>query len=245
MEAHESWTLEQALLEFLESHWDQPDEGIWEVRGPRRHFTHSKIMSWVAFDRAIKAVEWFAHDGPVERWRKIRDELHEQVLAHGYNRSIDSFTQSYGSDYVDASLLLIPLVGFLPATDPRVRGTVRAVERQLMRDGLVSRYVIDPSVDGLAGGEGAFLACSFWYVDNLVLQGRHSEARALFERLLGLRNDVGLMAEEYDTALKRQVGNFPQAFSHLALINTAHALSSPDETPLVRSTGSAGLRASD
>jgi GH15 family glucan-1,4-alpha-glucosidase len=231
MEAHQSWNVERALLEFLESNWQEPDEGIWEVRGPRRHFTHSKVMAWVAFDRGIKAVEWFKNEGPVERWRKIRDELHEQVLTLGYSDKLRSFTQAFGSDRLDASLLLSPLVGFLPPGDARVRGTLAAVERTLMQNGLVARYNVESGVDGLPGDEGTFLACSFWYVDNLVLQGRMREARDLFERLLDLRNDVGLLAEEYDVGLGRQVGNFPQAFSHLALVNTAHALSRPEESP--------------
>jgi GH15 family glucan-1,4-alpha-glucosidase len=194
-------------------------------------------MAWVAFDRGVKAVEWFKNDGPVDRWRAIRDELFDQVCAQGYNPSVGAFTQSYGSERLDASLLLIPVVGFLPPNDPRVRGTVEAVERTLMQDGLVARYAVDSGVDGLEGDEGTFLACSFWYVDNLVLQGRMTEARELFERLLSLRNDVGLLAEEYDTRLCRQVGNFPQAFSHLALVNTAHALSLPDESPALHRSG--------
>lgn len=231
MEAHESWHVERALLEFLESNWSEPDEGIWEVRGPRQHFTHSKLMAWVAFDRGIKAVEWFKNDGPVERWRKIRDELHEQIVTLGYSKKLSSFTQAFGSEHLDASLLLIPLVGLLPPGDARVRGTLAAVERRLMQDGLVARYEVESGVDGLSGEEGAFLACSFWYVDNLVLQGRMDEARERFEGLLALRNDVGLLAEEYDARLGRQVGNFPQAFSHLALVNTAHALAQPERSP--------------
>jgi GH15 family glucan-1,4-alpha-glucosidase len=221
------WDLQQALLEFLESNWRQPDEGIWEIRGPRRHFTHSKVMAWVALDRAIKAVELMGHDGPVERWRAVRHELHDEVCREGYDSRRDSFVQFYGADHLDASLLLIPLVGFLPADDPRVKGTVAAIQRELVADGLVHRYPPDGSeaVDGLPPGEGTFLACTFWLADNLALMGRREEALAIFERLLTLRNDVGLLAEEFDPASGRQLGNFPQAFSHVALVNSANYLS--------------------
>jgi GH15 family glucan-1,4-alpha-glucosidase len=219
------WRLEQALLTFLESASELPDEGIWEVRGPRRHFTHSKVMAWVAMDRAVKAVEHFGLKGPVERWRQLRDAVHEQVCREGFNAEIGAFVQSYGATELDASLLLIPLVGFLPASDPRVRGTVEAIERHLMRDGFVDRYTATPSVDGLPPGEGAFLACTFWLADNLLLLGRQDDARRTFERLVGLCNDVGLLAEEYDPVARRQVGNFPQAFSHVGLVNTAMNLS--------------------
>jgi GH15 family glucan-1,4-alpha-glucosidase len=221
------WDLQQALLEFLESKWREPDEGIWEIRGPRRHFTHSKVMAWVALDRAIKAVELLGHDGPVDRWRAVRRELHDEVCREGYDAERDTFVQFYGADHLDASLLQIPLVGFLPAGDPRVKGTVAAIQRELMSDGLVHRYPPEGSqhVDGLPPGEGAFLACTFWLADNLVLMGRHEEALAIFERLLTLRNDVGLLAEEVDPASGRQLGNFPQAFSHVALVNTANYLS--------------------
>jgi GH15 family glucan-1,4-alpha-glucosidase len=215
------WALQRALVTHLEGVWQDPDEGIWEVRGARRHFTHSKVMAWVAFDRTIRSAEEFGLEGPVERWRVVRDQIHADVCERGYNRERGAFVQSYGSEQLDASLLLIPLVGFLPATDARVRGTLEAIGRDLMVDGLVLRYDTRQADDGLAAGEGAFLACSFWYADNLLLQGRRAEARALFERLLGLCNDVGLLAEEYDPAAKRQLGNFPQAFSHLALIGTA------------------------
>ena len=192
LEAEEDgWRLEQALLDFVGEAWEQPDEGIWEVRGPRRHFTHSKVMAWVAFDRAVKAVEQFGLDGPVDRWRRLRDEIHAQVCREGFDAGLDSFVQSYGSKELDASLLMIPLVGFLPADDPRVRGTVEAIERDLMRDGFVARYTAEPAVDGLPPGEGAFLACTFWLADSLHLLGRHDEARRTFERLLALRNDVG------------------------------------------------------
>jgi GH15 family glucan-1,4-alpha-glucosidase len=212
-------------MEFLETAWKEPDEGIWEVRGPRRHFTHSKMMAWVGADRAVKLIEKFGAPGPVDRWKKLRDEIRADVLAHGFNPERKAFVQFYGSDLLDASLLLMPLIGFLPASDPRVISTVNAIERDLITDGLVRRYQTRPEVDGLPPGEGAFLACTFWYADNLALMGRREEAREVFERLLSLRNDVGLLAEEYDTRLKRQVGNFPQAFSHVSLINTAHNLS--------------------
>jgi GH15 family glucan-1,4-alpha-glucosidase len=219
-----AWALECAMLRFLETSWQQPDEGIWEVRGPRRHFTHSKVMVWVAFDRAVKAVEEYGLEGPADRWRQVRTAVHEQVCRDGYDPRRDAFTQYYGSEGLDASLLMIPLVGFLPANDPRVLGTVRAIERELLSDGLVQRYRPQEHVDGLPPGEGAFVACSFWLADNYQLQGRHDDAQRLFERLLDLRNDVGLLAEEYDPAARRQVGNFPQAFSHVMLINTARNL---------------------
>jgi GH15 family glucan-1,4-alpha-glucosidase len=222
-----TWDLQQALLEFLESNWRRPDEGIWEIRGPRRHFTHSKVMAWVALDRAIKTVELMGHDGPVDRWRAVRRELHDEVCREGYDSGRDSFVQFYGADHLDASLLQIPLVGFLPADDPRVKGTVAAIQRELMVDGLVHRYPPEgsESVDGLPPGEGTFLACTFWLADNLALMGRREEALAIFERLLTLRNDVGLLAEEFDPSSGRQLGNFPQAFSHVALVNTANYLS--------------------
>jgi GH15 family glucan-1,4-alpha-glucosidase len=218
------WALEQKLVAHLETIWQEPDEGIWEVRGPRRHFTHSKVMAWVAFDRVIRSVEEFGLEGPVERWTAIRDRIHEDVCRQGFDPGLGSFVQSYGSSQLDASLLMIAIVGFLPASDPRVIGTVAAIERRLLHDGFVLRYDTGPGTDGLPPGEGAFLACSFWLADNYVLQGRIEEARALFTRLLALRNDVGLLAEEYDPVLRRQVGNFPQAFSHLALIGTARNL---------------------
>jgi GH15 family glucan-1,4-alpha-glucosidase len=220
----ESWDLECALLDHLEKIWRDPDEGIWEVRGPRRHFTHSKVMAWVAFDRAVRSIEEFNMDGPVERWRQARSEIHASVCEHGFDRQQNAFVQSYGSTALDASILLLPMVGFLPPDDPRVHGTIAAIERKLLQNGLVLRYDTGSGTDGLPPGEGAFLACSFWLADNYALVGRMDEARALFERLLTLRNDVGLLAEEYDPVGKRQLGNFPQAFSHLALINTAHNL---------------------
>jgi GH15 family glucan-1,4-alpha-glucosidase len=219
------WRVARALLAHLASCWQQPDEGIWEVRGPRRHFTHSKAMAWVAFDRAVKAVESFGLDGPVEDWRRLRDLIHAQVCHHGFDPQQDSFVQYYGSSDPDASLLMLPLVGFLPPTDPRVQGTVAAIQRHLMADGFVARYPTNPDVDGLPPGEGAFLACTFWLVDNLALLGRREEAQALFHRLLDLRNDVGLLSEEHDAKRGRLVGNFPQAFSHVGLVNTALNLS--------------------
>ncbi len=222
-----SWALQKALMTFLESGWCQPDEGIWEVRGPRRHFTHSKVMAWVAFDRAIKAVERFGRDGPADRWRKLRAEVHDEVCRKGFDAERNTFTQYYGSAELDASLLMIPLVGFLPAEDPRVRGTVQAIERDLMWNGFVQRYRPKEYVDGLPSGEGVFLACTFWLADNYELQGRHDEAHRLFDRLLGLCNDLGLLSEEYDPDARRQLGNFPQAFSHVMLINTARNLSRP------------------
>jgi GH15 family glucan-1,4-alpha-glucosidase len=216
-----AWSLQRKLLEFLESRWDEPDEGIWEVRGPRRHFTHSKVMAWVAFDRAVKAVETQGLDGPADRWRRLRAEVHDDVCRRGYDAGLGSFVQSYGTRALDASLLLIPNVGFLPADDPRVRGTVEAVRSRLCEDGFVLRYQTEGGVDGLPGSEGAFLACTFWLVDALAQTDRLAEARELFDKLLAIRNDVGLLAEEYDTGQRRQVGNVPQAFSHIGLVNSA------------------------
>jgi GH15 family glucan-1,4-alpha-glucosidase len=215
------WQLGRALLEFLESAWDRPDEGIWEVRGPRRPFTHSRMMAWVAVDRAVKAIERFRREGSIDRWRNLRDTIHEQVCREGFNADLGAFVQYYGSRKLDASLLMMPLVGFLPASDPRVRGTIEATERHLLQDGFVHRYHSDSGVDGLPPGEGAFLPCTFWLADNYALIGRDAEANETFERLRGLCNDVGLLSEEYDVHAKRLVGNFPQAFSHVALINTA------------------------
>ncbi len=222
-----AWSLQQGLMEFLEGAWDQPDEGIWEVRGPRRHFTHSKVLAWVAFDRAVDTVERFDLPGPVDRWRRIRQEIHDEVCREGFHTELNSFTQSYGTTELDASTLLIPLVGFLPPDDPRVVGTVEAVQRHLTRDGFVERYRPQErnDVDGLPGGEGVFLPCSFWLVDALLLLGRDEEARALFERLLGIRNDLGLLSEEYDPVERRLLGNFPQAFTHVGLVNSASNIS--------------------
>ena len=224
-----AWSIQIALLEFLESNWRQPDEGIWEIRGPRRQFTHSKVMAWVAFDRALKDAQAFGLDAPLERWRQARDAIHAQVCAQGYDARRNTFVQSYGSPHLDASLLLISQVGFLPPDDPRVRGTVAAIERDLVVDGLVLRYSTATDVDALPAGEGAFLPCSFWLADNLVLSGRRAEGEALFERLLALRNDLGLLAEEYDPRARRMLGNFPQALTHMALIHTAHLLSVPEQ----------------
>ncbi|HSC90382.1 MAG TPA: glycoside hydrolase family 15 protein [Gaiellaceae bacterium] len=223
----EAWELQRALLEALESRWREPDAGIWEVRGPPRHFTHSKVMAWVAFDRAARAVEAHGRDGPADRWRRLAHEIHAEACREGFDADRNAFVQSYGSSLLDASLLLIPVVGFLPPDDPRVVGTVEAVRRDLMHDGLVQRYPATDeaqAVDGLPPGEGAFLACSFWLADALVRVGRRDEAEALFGRLLALRTDLGLLAEEYDPEAKRLVGNFPQAFSHVGLVNAAAAL---------------------
>jgi GH15 family glucan-1,4-alpha-glucosidase len=223
----EAWSLQRRLLAFLEHAWREPDDGIWEVRGGRRHFTHSKVMAWVAFDRGVKAVEDFGRSGPVERWREIRDEICSEVCERAFDPELNSFTQSYGSKRLDASLLVIPLVGFLPAHDARVIGTVAAIERELYRDGFVYRYAGDDEnerIDGLPAGEGAFLPCTFWLADNFALQGRIDEAEKLFERLLSTRNDLGLLAEEWDPASSRQLGNFPQAFTHVALVNSAFNL---------------------
>jgi GH15 family glucan-1,4-alpha-glucosidase len=222
-----AWSFQRNLLDFLETAWDEPDEGIWEVRGPRRHFTHSKVLAWVAFDRAITTVDSFGLSGPVDRWRRLRQEIHDEVTREGFNVERNAFTQSYGSDELDASTLLIPIVGFLPPSDPRVVGTVEAVQRELTVDGFVARYRTQEhnAVDGLSGGEGAFLPCSFWLVDALVLLDRTDDARALFERLLGVRNDLGLLAEEYDPHERRLLGNFPQAFTHVGLVNSAYNLS--------------------
>ncbi len=217
----EAWALQTTLLEYLERVWRQPDNGIWEIRGEPRHFVHSKVMAWVAFDRAVRSVESQSLEGPVDRWRELRDEIHSEVCEQGFDPVRGSFTQSYESKELDASLLLIPLVGFLPASDPRVRGTIEAIERELVADGFVLRYRTETSVDGLPPGEGVFLPCSFWLVDCLELLGRHDDAVQLFERLLALANDVGLLSEEYDPREKRMLGNFPQAFTHLALVNSA------------------------
>jgi len=222
-----SWALERRLLDFLETGWTEPDDGIWEVRGSRQHFTHSKVMAWVAADRAVKGVECYGLSGDVDRWKRLREEIHREVCEKGYDPVQRTFTQYYGSTALDASLLMIPLVGFLPAQDERIRGTVDAIERGLCDGGFVCRYRTGTThpVDGLPPGEGVFLACTFWLADNYWLLGRHQEARQMFERLLSLCNDVGLLSEEYDPRAKRLVGNFPQAFSHVSLINTAHNLS--------------------
>ena len=215
-----AWELQTTVLGHLAETWREPDEGIWEIRGERRHFVHSKVMAWVAFDRAVRSVEAQGFDGPVDDWRAARDAIHEEVCAKGFDDELGSFTQSYGSKELDASLLQIPLVGFLPGSDPRVRGTVEAIERELVVDGFVCRYLTHTDVDGLPPGEGVFLPCSFWLVDCLELLGRHDDAHALLERLLALANDVGLLSEEYDPKAGRLLGNFPQAFTHLALVNS-------------------------
>ena len=222
--AEAAWAVQRELTMHVAGIWAEPDEGIWEVRGPRQHFTHSKVMAWVAMDRAIKAAEKHELPAALDHWREVRKRIHEDVCANGFSARRKSFVQAYGSQQLDASLLMIPLVGFLPPDDPRSQGTVEAIGRELMVDGLVHRYHTAAMDDGLPAGEGAFLACSFWYVDNLVLLGRRDEARELFEHLLSLRNDVGLLAEEYDPIAKRQLGNFPQAFSHVALITSAYNL---------------------
>jgi GH15 family glucan-1,4-alpha-glucosidase len=212
------------MLEFLETGWEQPDDGIWEVRGPRRHFVHSKMMAWVAVDRLVKSAERGRFAVNIPRWQKLRDSIHEQVCRQGFDANMNSFVQYYGGKHLDASLLMMPLLGFLPPNDPRVIGTVKAVETHLVENGFVGRYTQDPAVDGMPHGEGAFLPCSFWLADNYELQGRHADAVRMFERLLGIRNDVGLLSEEYDPSAKRQLGNFPQAFSHVGLVNTAFNL---------------------
>jgi GH15 family glucan-1,4-alpha-glucosidase len=222
-----AWDLQLALMRFVEDNWNTPDEGIWEVRGSSRHFTHSKLMAWVAADRAVKAVEQADLEQPVDRWRAVREEIRRDIMSKGFDEKRNTFTQYYGSKELDASLLMMPLVGFLPATDQRIRGTVVAIEKELLQDGFVQRYTQGPgaNVDGLPPGEGAFLACTFWLAENYALMGRRNEAREVFERLLSLRNDVGLLSEGYDTKAERLVGNFPQAFSHVPLIDAARTLS--------------------
>jgi GH15 family glucan-1,4-alpha-glucosidase len=224
-DTRDSWNLQRALMDFVESGWRQADNGIWEVRGPRRQFTHSKVMMWVAIDRAVKAVERFGLPGPVDQWKQLRAEVHAEVCDKGYDPERNAFVQSYGSTALDSSLLMIPLVGFLPPDDARVRGTAAAVERELMMDGFLKRYEPAHDLEHLDGQEGAFLPCTFWLADNYAMVGKREKAKRLFESLLAVRNDVGLLAEEYDPVSKRLLGNFPQAFSHVALINTALNLS--------------------
>ena len=233
-----AWHLQRHIVQFVEDHWNDPDEGIWEIRGPRRHFTHSKVMAWVALDRAIRDVEEFDLPGPVERWRETRARMHREICDKGFNPAIGAFTQSYGSAHLDASLLMLPLVGFLPASDARVIGTVEAIQRTLSCDGFIYRYPPNSSeqVDGLPPGEGAFLPCSFWLVDCLSLMGRKAEAEALLERLLSLRTPLGLLSEEFDTTHRRLIGNFPQAFTHVGLVNSIRSLASKPGLGL-RSTG--------
>ncbi|HUP46223.1 MAG TPA: glycoside hydrolase family 15 protein [Thermoanaerobaculia bacterium] len=220
----DAWRVQRAVMGHLEKAWREPDEGIWEVRGPRRHFTHSKVMAWVAFDRAVVDVESFGVKGPVERWRAIRDEIRQEVLERGFNRDVDAFVQFYGSTEADGSLLMLPSLGFIAADDPRMVGTVALIRQQLETDGLIKRYRTDPAIDGLPPGEGTFLLCTFWLADVLALQGKYDEAVRIFERLLSLQNDVGLLSEEYSPSAGRLLGNFPQAFSHVGLINTARNL---------------------
>ncbi len=227
--AADTWRPFVALLDHVERAWQRPDNGIWEVRGGLRHFTHSKVMAWVAVDRSTKAIEELGMGGDEGRamlphLRALRQRIHAEVCERGFNPRVGAFTQSYGSDLLDASVLVIPHYNFLPGEDPRVKGTVAAIEKTLYRDGFVLRYETEHGTDGLPGSEGAFLACSFWLADNYAFAGRLAEAEELFERLLALRNPLGLLAEEYDPQLQRQVGNFPQGFSHLALIFTAHVI---------------------
>jgi GH15 family glucan-1,4-alpha-glucosidase len=221
---HPAWALERHLVEYVIDHWREPDEGLWEVRGPRQHFTHSKVLAWVALDRAVRGVEKFGLDGPVDDWRKVRQEIYDDVLKNGFDSELNSFVQAYGSKQLDASLLLIPLLHFLPATDPRMRGTIAAIRNDLMRDGLVQRYKTEHVDDGLPEGEGTFLPCTFWLIDNLALIGDLDEATRMFNRMLGLRNELGLIAEEYDHDAQRLVGNFPQALTHVGLVNSAYNL---------------------
>jgi GH15 family glucan-1,4-alpha-glucosidase len=235
-----SWAVQGKLLDHLAEIWQEPDRGIWESRGDPRHYTFSKVMAWVAFDRAIKCVEEFGYEGPVDQWRQICLQIHEHVCIKGFDKELNSFVQSYGSKWLDASLLLIPSTGFLSIDDPRVRGTIEAVEKRLMQDGFIMRHDPAEIETGLAHGEGAFLACSYWLADCYVMLGRKDEARKLFERLLAIRNDLGLLAEEYDVDKKRQVGNFPQAFSHIALVTTAHNLSGPEKPAEQRGDGKEG-----
>jgi GH15 family glucan-1,4-alpha-glucosidase len=220
----DSWKMATVMRDYLETIWEQPDSGLWEMRGAPRHFTYSKVMAWVAFDRAVDAIEKGGRDGPLEKWRTIRDRIHADVCEKGYDPERNTFVQSYGAKALDASLLRIPLVGFLPPDDPRVIGTVEAIQRELVVDGLVRRYRTEEADDGLPQGEGAFIACTFWLADALIAIGRHEEGRKIFERLLEISNDVGLLAEEYDPKEKRQLGNFPQAFSHVGVLHTARNL---------------------
>ena len=236
-ESGEAWRLERALVSHLEHVWTQPDHGIWEVRGGPQHFTHSKVMVWVALDRAIRSAERCGLPGPLADWRALRQRIHDDICERAYDRRAGSFMQAYGSSQVDASLLLLPLVGFLPADDERIRGTVRAIESRLLVDGFVYRYDSALTDDGLPPGEGAFLACTFWLADNYLLQGRHADARRVFAQLLAVRNDVGLLAEEYQPVLRRQLGNFPQAFSHVALVSTAYNLGRADRRATARRDG--------
>ena len=242
-----AWALERRLSDYVVEHWQEPDEGIWEVRGPRRQFTHSKVFAWVALDRAVRRSRSLAAKGPSTSGAPSRDEIRADVLAKGFDERRQTFTQYYGSDELDAALLMLPLVHFLPATDPRMRGTVKAIKGELMRDGFVLRYLSDEVDDGLPAGEGTFLACTFWLVDNLALAGEIDEATEIFERLLALRNDVGLLAEEWDHRLNRLVGNFPQALTHVGLVNSAYNLDRARRKPATerrRPSSRCGRRAS-
>jgi GH15 family glucan-1,4-alpha-glucosidase len=231
------WDAQLKFLEHLQKIWTEPDEGIWEVRGEPRHFTYSKVMAWVAFDRSIRSAETFGLRGPIDKWREVRDEIHREVCAKGFDRKLGTFVQSFGSKELDASLLQLPTVGFLPISDPRVKVTIAAIERRLLRDGFVMRYDTEETDDGLPPKEGAFLACSFWLVDAYILQGRIADAERLFRNLVALRNDVGLLSEEYDQRTQRLVGNFPQAFSHLALVNSAYNLTRAEKPVEQRADG--------
>jgi GH15 family glucan-1,4-alpha-glucosidase len=226
--------LQKTLLEYLETIWQQPDQGIWEVRGEPRHFTFSKVMAWAAFDRGVKSIEQFGLDGPRAHWKRLRRKIADQILDKAYDAERNTFVQSYGSRDLDASLLLMPQLGFLPPDDPRIHGTIAAIERELMRDGFVIRYPTRTETDGLPPGEGVFLPCSFWLANSLALIGRRPDAIALFERLLAVRNDLGLLSEEYDPLAKRLLGNFPQAFSHTAIINTAANLAEIETASVAR-----------
>ncbi|MGH2736146.1 MAG: glycoside hydrolase family 15 protein, partial [Actinomycetota bacterium] len=230
----EAWQLQQDIVDFVCENWTKPDEGIWEVRSERSQFVHSKVMAWVAVDRGVKMIEFLGKDGPLDHWRAVREEIRESVLTRGYNHELGYFTRAYDDSSLDAALLMLPIVGFIDPADERMVGTVEAIQRELVVDGFVRRYLPDESIDGLKGDEGSFLMCSFWLVDCLELIGRRDEALELFERLLATRNDVGLLAEQYDTKLERQVGNFPQAFSHVALVTAAMALERHGETGGVR-----------
>jgi len=232
-----AWDLQTKLLEYLETVWERPDRSIWEVRGKPRHFTFSKIMAWVAFDRGIKSIEQHKFEGPRDHWERLRNKIADQILAHGYDPKRNTFVQHYGGRDLDGSLLLIPQVGFLPPEDPRIRGTIEAIERELLDGGFVRRYPMRRGGDGLPGGEGVFLPCSFWLANSLALIGRRADAIALFERLLSLRNDLGLLSEEYDPVAQRLLGNFPQAFTHTAIINTAAHLSASESASATRGTG--------
>jgi GH15 family glucan-1,4-alpha-glucosidase len=220
----QAWAMQRSLVQELGRRWDEPDNGLWEIRGPLRHFTHSRVMVWAAFDRAVRAVEDWGLEGPVDRWRELRERVHAEILEKGFSKERNTFTQHYDTTEVDASLLLIPIVGFLPPEDPRVHGTIAAIEADLMRDGFLLRYRTETGVDGLSGDEHPFLACSWWLVSAYAMCGLLDKARPLMDRLVGLLNDVGLVSEEYDPVGRRMVGNFPQAFSHLTFIGAAHAM---------------------